>query len=103
MDKKDWRQRLAEKIAESGMSMRSVSREVGHGDGYVHSILKDRKNPNAQVLAQICAVVGTSMPYIFYGYDITAEGEEFLSLFLSSSKSERDAILTLLRAKNDAK
>ena len=39
----DWRVRLAQKIEESGKSMRALSLACGRGPGYVHSILKDKK------------------------------------------------------------
>lgn len=39
----DWRVRLAQKIEESGKSMRAISLACGKAPGYVHSILKDGK------------------------------------------------------------
>ncbi len=99
----DWRVRLAQKIEESGKSMRAISLACGRGSGYVHSILKDKKNPRAEALAEICAEAGTSVPYVLYGIDISAEGEKFLELFSQASPDMRAAILTLLRAITGAK
>ena len=99
----DWRARLSQKIEESGKSMRAISLACGRGEGYVHSIMKDRKNPRAEALAEICAEAGTSISYVLYGIDISAEGEKFLKLFSQASPDMRAAILTLLRAITGAK
>ena len=99
----DWRVRLAQKIEESGKSMRAISLACGRGPGYVHSIMKDRKNPRAEALAEICAEAGTSVSYVLRGFDISAEGEEILKLFSQASPDMRAAILTLLRAITGAK
>ena len=99
----DWRVRLAQKIEESGKSMRAISIAIGRGEGYVFTIMKEGKNPTAETLAEICAEVGTSISYVLHGFDISAEGEEFLELFSRASPDVRAAILTLLRAKTGAK
>ena len=99
----DWRVRLAQKIEESGKSMRAISIAIGRGEGYVFTIMKDRKNPSAETLAKVCAEVGTSISYVLRGFDISAEGEKFLKLFSQASPDMRAAILTLLRARTDAK
>ena len=99
----DWRVRLAQKIEESGKSMRAISLACGRAAGYVHSIMKDKKNPRAEALAEICAEAGTSVSYVLRGFDISAEGEEFLKLFSQASTDMRAAILTLLRAITGAK
>ena len=98
----DWRIRLAQKIEESGKSMRAISLACGRGEAYVHSIMKEKKNPRAEALAEICAEAGTSVSYVLYGIDISAE-EEFLKLFSQASPEVRAAILTLLRATTSAK
>ena len=98
----DWRVRLAQKIEESGKSMRAISIAIGKGEAYVFSILKDRKNPSAETLAKVCAEVGTSVSYVLHGIERSAE-EEFLKIFLQASPDVRAAILTLLRAKTGAK
>ena len=99
----DWRIRLAQKIEESGKSMRAISIASGRAAGYVFSIMKEKKNPRAEALAEICSEVGTSISYVLYGFDISAEGEEFLKLFSQASPDMRAAILTLLRATTSAK
>ena len=99
----NWRARLSQKIEESGKSMRAISLACGKAPGYVHSILKDGKNPRAEALAEICAESGTSVSYVLRGFDISAEGEEFLKLFSQASPDMRAAILTLLRAITGAK
>lgn len=99
----DWRVRLAQKIEESGKSMRAISIASGRAAGYVFSIMKEKKNSTAETLAEICAEIGTSVSYVLYGVDISAEGEEFLELFSQASPEVRTAILMLLRATTGAK
>ncbi|CAM1656877.1 unnamed protein product [Bartonella apihabitans] len=94
----DWRVRLAQKIEESGKSMRAISIAIGRGEGYVFSIMKEKENPTAETLAEICAEIGTSVSYVLYGFDISAEDEKFIKLFSQASPDVRNAILTLLRA-----
>lgn len=103
MAKDEWRLRLAAKIKQSDKSLRAISLAIGKSEGYVHSVLKGHRSPRAEVLAQICAAVGTSVSYVLYGFDISAEEEEFLSLFSAASKPERDAVLTLLRSRTSSK
>lgn len=103
MENNDWRMRLAQKIEESGKSLRAISIAIGRGEGYVHSILKDRKNPTAETLGEICTEAGTTLSFVLYGFDISAEDEEFIKLFSQASPAERDVILALLRSKNNAK
>ena len=98
----DWRVRLAQKIEESGKSMRAISLACGRGPGYVHSIMKDGKSPSAEALAEVCAEAGTSVSYVLHGIDIFAE-EELVELFSQASPDVRNAILTLLRATTGAK
>lgn len=103
MENNDWRVRLAQKIEESGKSMRAISIAIGRAAGYVFSIMKEGKTPNAETLAKICAEIGTSVSYVLYGLDLTPEDEEFIILFSKASPAERAVILALLRSKNDAK
>lgn len=98
----DWRVRLAQKIEESGKSMRAISLACGRGPGYVFTIMKDRKNPTAETLAEICTEVGTSVSYVLHGIDIFAE-EKLVELFSQASPDVRNAILTLLRARTGLK
>ncbi|WP_425522913.1 XRE family transcriptional regulator [Bartonella apihabitans] len=99
----DWRVRLAQKIEESGKSMRAISLACGKAPGYVFTIMKDRKNPTAETLAEICTEVGTSLSFVLYGFDISAEDEKFIKLFSQASPDVRNAILTLLRARTGLK
>ncbi len=93
----DWRCRLAEAIKKSGKSERAVSLAAGKGPGYVHSILKEGKDPTLDNLIAICGIVGVSLPYIVYGYNISSEAEEILSL-IEKSPQARDGILKILKS-----
>lgn len=95
-----WRDRLARAIDSSGKSRRAISIAAGMGPGYVHSILKEGKDPTIGPLLKICDEVNVSLTYIVYGYSVSAEDEEFLQLLANSSDSEKAAILTLLRSRS---
>lgn len=101
MDTKGWRERLAHSIKESGRSMRSISMSAGMSHGYIRSLLEENKDPTIGSLAKICDVIGVSLPFIVYGYQLTAEQEEFINLFSKASPRDRNAILTLLRPSDE--
>lgn len=99
MANEKWRERLAAAIAEKkGASKRGVSLSAGLGAGAVHSWLSEEKIPSIENLMAVCAVLEVSVTRILYGYDITPQTEEILSL-LEGNPSARDGILQLLRAK----
>lgn len=92
-----WRRRLSEAIAASGKSQREISLAAGMGAGYVNSLFKENKDPTIENLMKVCAVVGVSLSYVLYGYQISAETEEILQLLEDASPEERVGLLTLLR------
>lgn len=91
-----WKKRLEDAIKNSGKSMRAVSLAAGLGPGYVHSILKDGRDPTIENLISVAGVIDVSLSYLLYGYDVSPETEEILQL-LESQPSHRGAILQLLR------
>ncbi|WP_412058017.1 helix-turn-helix domain-containing protein [Bartonella sp. DGB2] len=99
MDIDGWRERLIKSLENSGRSMRSVSLAAGKGPGYIHSILSEGKEPTIDSLSRVCQEINVSLSYIIYGYNITSEQEEFITLFSKASPPERKAILMLLRSR----
>ncbi len=91
-----WKIRLEEALEKSGRSKRSVSLAAGLGPGYVHSILKEGKDPTVENLIAVANVVGVSLSHLLYGYEVSKEAEEILAL-LEKRPHQRDAILQLLR------
>lgn len=93
-----WRKRLADAIAAKKMSKRSVSLDAGLGPGYVHSILSEGKDPSVANLEAVCKIVGVSLQYVLYGYDISPETERLLRL-MEENPDSRDGILRILEAR----
>jgi len=91
-----WRNRLTKAVEDSGKSKRSISLASGNGPGYLHSILKDGKDPTIENLLSICENIGVSAVYVLYGYDVGKEEEELLEA-LRANPSKRSAILSLLQ------
>ncbi|WP_236761842.1 helix-turn-helix domain-containing protein [Agrobacterium tumefaciens] len=97
----DWRARLQDALEASGKSAREVSLAAGKGPGYVHSILKEGKEPTVDNLIAICGVLNVSLSQVIYGIEMSAETAEILSL-LENSPNARDGILKILRDKTRA-
>jgi transcriptional regulator with XRE-family HTH domain len=97
-----WRNRLAAALKDSGKSMREVSLAAGMGPGYVHSLLSDGKDPTIHNLIKVCDVVGKSLSFILYGYELTAENEEILRLLMAATPGEREGFLRILRDRHVA-
>lgn len=91
-----WKTRLEEALEKSGRSKRSVSLAAGLGPGYVHSIIKEGKDPTIENLMAVANVLNVSLSYLLYGYEVSKEAEEILSL-LERKPQQRAAILQLLR------
>lgn len=101
METGDWRARLAAALEASGKSKRSVSLAAGLGPGYVHSILKEGKDPTVDNLISVCREIGVSLSSVLYGVEMAPETEEILQL-LEKSPDSRDGLLKLLRDRSAA-
>ena len=101
MGNDDWRARLQKAIDDSGMSYRAVSLAANKGPGYIHSILSEGKDPSVNNLIAVCEVVGVSLSHVLYGFDISPETEEILTL-LQEDPGARPALLALLRKRDAA-
>ncbi len=98
MQGSEWRARLEDAIEKSGRSKREISLAAGKGAGYVHSVLKEGKDPTIDNLIAICGVIGVSLTQILYGVQMSQETEEILSL-IESNPNMRSGILQILREK----
>jgi hypothetical protein len=98
MKTQEWRDRLAAAIENSGKSARRVSLDSGNGPGYVHSILKEGKDPTVDNLMKVCGAVPVSVTKILFDFEISPETEEIVSS-LESNPSQRDGILKILAKK----
>ena len=94
-----WRERLRQAIKDRSLSKRSVSLRAQLGQGYLHSILDEGKEPTIQNLADVCAAIPVSMSYILYGFDVTPEDEAIIAA-MHESPEKRQAVLTLISTKS---
>lgn len=91
----DWRKRLIDAIDKSGRSMREISLKARKGPGYLHSILKEGKDPTIDNLIDICGALNVSLSSIIQGVEMTRESEEILRL-LEGDPDARSGILQIL-------
>lgn len=96
MENADWRARLRDAMDRRGMSAREVSLAAGKGQGYVHSILKEGKDPTVDNLVAVCKVLDVTLSEIIYGIEMSPETAEILSL-LEGSPETREGLLKILR------
>jgi len=96
MENADWRARLRDAMDRRGMSAREVSLAAGKGQGYVHSILKEGKDPTVDNLVAVCKVLDVTLAEIIYGIEMSPETAEILSL-LEGSPETREGLLKILR------
>lgn len=101
MKDSDWRNRLRDTIKEKKRSKRSISLAIKNGQGYVHSILEEGKDPTISNLMDVCRELGVSLSYVLYGFDVSDETEEILAL-LEGHPESRQAILQILRDKGSS-
>jgi len=95
METDAWRDRLRAVVEDRGLSKRGISLRAGLGQGYLHSILTEGKDPTIQNLTDVCAAIPVSMAYILYGFDVTPEDEAIIAA-MHESPAKRDAVLTLI-------
>jgi transcriptional regulator with XRE-family HTH domain len=90
------RLRLASALKDNGISYAAASQKAGASAGYVHSIIAGNADPGTKKLANICRANGISFAYVVFGFQISSETEELMSLF-ESRPEQRDNILALIK------
>ncbi|WP_217645902.1 hypothetical protein [Paracoccus homiensis] len=83
------------------MSKRQISLAAKAGQGYVHSILSEGKDPTVEKLMAVCDVIGASPTFILYGVDVRPEDAEIISA-MRQSPATRSAVLALLHHREDS-
>lgn len=91
-----FRRRLAELIAQKGVSEVQMSRDLGRSKGYVQSLTSGRAMPTMKVFFQICDYLRLSPAQFF---DVPEEGEqaEIIRRFLATDRATLRAIDELIR------
>ncbi|MEH6522589.1 helix-turn-helix domain-containing protein [Sulfitobacter sp.] len=90
------RLRLASALKDNGISYAAASQKAGASTGYVHSIVAGSADPGTKKLANICRANNISFAYVVFGFHISSETEELISLF-ESRPEQRDNILALIK------
>lgn len=90
-----WKGRLAAGIKKNGKSKREVSLAAGMGPGYVHSVLKEGKDPTIDHLMKICEAAGLSLYYVLMGVQVSPETEAIIRM-LETSETKRRGLAQLL-------
>lgn len=97
-NREDWKIRLENAAAGTGRSLRDISLSAGLAHGYLQSILKTDRDPTIENLIAVCKEINVSLSYIMFGFAISAETEEILTL-LENFPNAREGILQILRDK----
>lgn len=98
MSETSWKARLASGIKAKGKNPREVSIAAGKGPGYVHSILKEGKDPTIQNLLAVCEAADLSLTWVLFGFDISRETEEIVRELEASPPTRREGLLQFLRS-----
>jgi ribonucleoside-diphosphate reductase alpha chain len=93
-----WRERLREAIEKKGRSLRQVSLSMGRGPGYIHSLLKDEKQPTLANLVAICDELRISVLWLLFGVEMDDDAEELMRVFSSLPENKRKEFLQLVRS-----
>ena len=75
--------------------MREVSLAAGLSAGYLHGVLKDRKDPTIDRLSAIARAMNISLSYILVGVRVSRDTERLIEV-LESDPDRRQAVLRLL-------
>lgn len=90
-----WRDRLQAALEKKKKSAREISLKAGKGPGYLHSILKEGKDPTVESMGAICDALEVSIASILLGVEMSRETEEIMQA-IEGSPARRDAVLQLL-------
>ena len=103
MSESSWKTRLADGIKAKNKTQREVSIAAGKGPGYVHSLLKEGKDPTIHNLLAICEAADLSLTWVLFGFEISRETEEIVRELEATPPELRDGLLQFLRGATPAK
>lgn len=101
MKSTEWKKRLADGIRDKGKSKREVSLAAGLGPGYVHSLLKEDKDPTIDNLIEVCRAANLSVIWILFGVQMSRETEDIVRALEDASPDQRRGLLQFLRGEGD--
>lgn len=97
MENDDWRTRLEQGIKAQNKTLRSVSLAANMGPGYVHSLLKENKDPTIDNFLKVCAAADLSAYTVLTGVKMTPETEQLMFLIEQMSERGRTNLVEFLR------
>lgn len=90
------RERLEAELKRKGLSMRQASLNAfSTSPGYLHSVIKDGREPTVRKLAETCEANGIGFAYIVLGYEVSPETERLVAV-IEQDPLVRDGMLALL-------
>jgi transcriptional regulator with XRE-family HTH domain len=90
-----WRDRLSAAIEASGKSRRAISIEAKCGAGYLFDVLEVGKEPTIDRLMRIADVLGITLSWLLYGFELGPEEQELIRLYARLPETQRRAMLDL--------
>lgn len=91
-----WRDRLQAALDGKDKSAREISLKAGKGPGYLHSILKEGKDPTVESMGAVCEALGVSVSSILLGVEMSQKTEEILQR-LGGSEEDQALMLQILQ------
>lgn len=92
----EMRARLKAALEKSGKTMRQASLEAGFGPNFLSELIRLGKAPSYWRLEKICRVIGTTVPAIVFGQEVTPVRERMARVLDEYSEEEHEALLELL-------
>ena len=89
----DWRDRVEQRLIETGQSMAAVDKRAGLSTGYLSKTLRQGSRPSFENMNALALALNVSVAWLMFGTDIGPEEERLLSAYASLEPDERRAFL----------
>lgn len=93
-----WRPRLAEAIERSGKSERAISRAIGRTPSYLHSVLKENKQPSIDNLVLLATELNVSLTWLIFGVEMSGDAETLLKLYAGLTDDQKGDFLRMAKS-----
>ncbi|GGX63032.1 hypothetical protein GCM10007385_35200 [Tateyamaria omphalii] len=100
-DEAKMRIRLKEAVDANDMSQNEISRRSGNSVSYVSGVINGSRDPQVSKLVSVCDVLGVSLIWLLYGFDVPEGADEILQ-HVAEKPEQTDAVISLLRAQQPA-
>lgn len=93
-----WIERLSQALTEKRVSMRELSLAMGRAPGYVHSLVKDAKQPSINNMVAMSDKLGVSLMWLVFGIEMSGDAERLLRLYSSLGPDQQREFLRMAEA-----